>query len=141
MLTGRWPHDGNMAEMIAAKQALPAPRASAFAPATPDDLDRLCADLLHHDPLRRPSALDVSRRFSREAAPHPRRPVSRTGSMGRRFVGRRHQLEALAEIMTQTRTGVPRTVWIRGESGVGKSALLRRFADEARSRYADAVVL
>jgi hypothetical protein len=141
MLTGRWPHDGNMAEMIAAKQALPAPRASAFAPATPDDLDRLCADLLHHDPLRRPSALDVSLRFSLDAPPHPRRPATRTGSMGRRFVGRRHQLEALAEIMTQTRTGVPRTVWIRGESGVGKSALLRRFADEARSRYTDAVVL
>ncbi len=43
------------------------------------------------------------------------------------FVGRREELRLLSAELQTVRTGHPRVVWIEGESGVGKSALLRQF--------------
>jgi tetratricopeptide (TPR) repeat protein len=142
MLTGRWPHLGSLPEMIAAKQTVPAPAVSTLAPDTPPDLDRLCGDLLCRDPLRRPTALDVARRLAGTAAPtRMRRLAMRTGSLGAGFVGRRAELDHLSALMARTRAGHPATVWIRGESGVGKTALVRRFVEHVAGEHDGAVIL
>ncbi|GIJ45972.1 LuxR family transcriptional regulator [Virgisporangium aliadipatigenens] len=55
------------------------------------------------------------------------------------FVGREDELAHLDRRLTQAAAGVPYAVLVRGEAGVGKSRLLREFAQRARA--ADALVL
>ena len=141
MLTGRWPHRGDLMEMIAAKQTFDAPPPSQLVPAVPADLDRLSGELLQKEPQKRPSAHDVWRRLDTRTARPRRRAVTRTASMGNRFVGRFRELGELLELVADTRTGNPSALWLRGDSGVGKSSLLRRFSEEVRERHGDAVIL
>src|SRR5262249_37503643 len=46
------------------------------------------------------------------------------------FVGRTAELEALRAAFARARAGAATTVHVRGDSGIGKSELARRFADE-----------
>jgi len=54
------------------------------------------------------------------------------------FVGRAPQLDRLKDLLDEARSGQPRIVFIAGESGIGKSALVHRFMD---SLGADSTVL
>ncbi|GAA4297409.1 helix-turn-helix transcriptional regulator [Actinomadura luteofluorescens] len=47
------------------------------------------------------------------------------------FVGRREAVGVLEEAYAEARRGVPRAVFVTGEPGIGKSALLRRFQQTA----------
>lgn len=48
-----------------------------------------------------------------------------------RFVGRTAELEALRAALADVRAGHPRIVVVRGEPGIGKTALVRRFLRDA----------
>ncbi len=101
-------------------------------PEVPADLDALCSALLAPDPAARPSGADVLARLG-----------GRAPSLGPRaagFVGRASELERLAEAFAASRAGTT-ALLLHGESGVGKSALVRRFVDELAARAPNAVVL
>jgi serine/threonine protein kinase len=119
-LTGRLPFGASLLESLELKQRLqPAPPSSVVA-GLPEDLDRLCADLLRLDPRSRPDGAEVLRRLSIEpAAPGPRG----------RFVGRRRELDELDVCFAAAREGGGRALLVHGESGAGKTALVGRFLE------------
>jgi serine/threonine protein kinase/tetratricopeptide (TPR) repeat protein len=117
-LTGRVPFSGG--DILAAKQAHDPPPPSELVDGVPPDLDRLCVDLLKIEPEERIGAAEVLTRLEVEPS---RREVVSTRPM---FVGRTRELEALGLALADSRTG-PTVLAIKGESGVGKSALVADF--------------
>jgi serine/threonine protein kinase/tetratricopeptide (TPR) repeat protein len=132
LLTGRMPIEGPPLKVLLDKQTREPPAPSSLVPGISDDLDKLCNRLLRFDPALRPSAEDVLRTLASVAsnAPHLA-PRSSTG--GPTFVGRSRELEELHDAFTASATKRLVTVLVRGESGVGKSALVRRFLEPLRS--------
>ena len=121
-LTGQLPdHVGDVA---------PSPRA--LVPGVAEDLDALCRELLDRDPTRRPAGAEVLRRLGVTDVP----AVEARGALRR---SRRRAGGAAGRLFaSRTRTVA---LLLHGESGVGKSALVRRFVDELVARAPDAVVL
>ena len=115
-LTGALPVDGTALEILVRKQQAPAPEVRGV----PPDLAALCRDLLAVDPLARPSAAEVLGRLA--AVPEP--PAARAA-----FVGRARELAALEQAWAEVRAGATRAACIEGESGIGKSMLVRRFTE------------
>jgi hypothetical protein len=97
----------------------------------PQDLEQLAVDLLRLDPEDRPGAAAILRRLGAPDQIEPPLPAA-SG-----FVGRRRELLLLRAAYADARRGAPVAVLVEGESGVGKSALVRRFLEE----LGDAVVL
>jgi serine/threonine protein kinase/tetratricopeptide (TPR) repeat protein len=144
-LTGQLPYPGNAFEMLIAKQTQDPKSPRLVVPSTPTALDRLCMDLLSRDPEERPTGRDVLRRLGAEGRAHSEilsptpRPGSRPGSRETPFIGRKKQLDALNSAL---RASSARAViqLVRGNSGIGKSSLIRHFIRDLRAREA-AVVL
>lgn len=127
-LTGELPFRGKPFKIMIDKRRKDAPAPSTLAPGIPEDLDRLCLALLHRDPAARPTADQIC-----AAVGIDRRS---TGSLilpaafGRgRLIGRETQMAALEDALAAARGGRPVLVGVHGGSGMGKSALLRRFLD------------
>src|SRR5262249_49556702 len=100
----------------------------------PGDLESLCVDLLRLDPKARPTGAEVLRRLHAEET-HDDPPLS---TMASRFIGRWNELEPLDQALADARAGASVAVLIEGESGMGKSPLLRRFLEQFSG---DALVL
>ena len=135
-LTGRLPFEGKPLEILADKQSRVPPAPSSLVPQLPLDLDGLCVDLLRIEPNERPD-FDAIRRRLTPSAP----PQSEVEYSGGFFIGRHQEMETLSRALAETRNGQARTVLLHGESGVGKSAAMRRFADQASEQTAGLVVL
>ena len=138
VLTGQRPFEGDFVEMMWEKQHREAAAPGDLALGVPDDLDRLCRDLLRPDPAERPTGEQILQRLggakprrSTAAAAAPSRPAP--------FVGREAHLAALRVAYDATRGGHAAVVYVRGGSGMGKTALVRRFLDSLRPE--DAVKL
>jgi serine/threonine protein kinase len=129
-LTGTPPFVGAVASRLRAKCTLDAPRARALVGEVPADLDALCGDLLQIDPARRPTGDDVLRRLGVAATPVTA-ASSEDGPRETPFVGRSAELAALAAAFARARSGAPSAVLIRGEPGIGKTELRRRFVELA----------
>ena len=127
-LTGELPLDGRPMNLLALKQRRRAPRASGLEPRVPADLDALCDGLLAIDPAQRPTAAEVL-----AALEAPVQPKESSGVWGEKppFVGRAGELEELTAALTQVERGDQVSVLVRGESGVGKSALVQHFLGSA----------
>ena len=114
-LTGESPFEGTALEVVRSKQlARPTP-VLARAPGAPADLAALCDALLDPRPEVRPR-------------PAPRAPVP-AALAAAPYVGRTSELAALA----RATESAPCVVRVAGDSGVGKSTLVDRFADAARA--------
>ncbi|HXU71231.1 MAG TPA: AAA family ATPase [Polyangia bacterium] len=137
-LTGSVPFSGAPLEVLLQKQGRDPAPPRALAPETPADLDALCVGLLRKDARERFGAKALYERLLRgnEAA-----ELASAAHREARFVGRRAELAALEAAWERTRAGAPVTVHVRGESGVGKSALVRHFVDGLRKSSADVVLL
>ena len=119
MLTGRLPAAHVNEVLERARLGLPHPSPRALAPEVPRDLDDLCHDLLFADPSRRPIGPAGARAARRRAR---RR---RDGAAARL---RRARARARSCSSAPSRTcanGETLVALVEGESGVGKSALLR----------------
>jgi tetratricopeptide (TPR) repeat protein len=135
-LTGRPPFDGAPLEILLRKQREVAPRASSLVDGVPDDIDALCASMLAFDPQTRPSSAQILRALGHEtqgATP------SHSPTQNAPFVGRARELEALSSAFQGRGSG--NAVVVRGESGMGKSCLVRRFIDLTTLANPDLVVL
>lgn len=138
-LTGKRPFAGSGDEVLRAKQsATPAPPRLSR-PEVPDDLDRLCVDLLAADPEARPADAEVLARLggTRRRAHSVHGLDAPSDPIG--LVGRREQLEALSAAFETSRDdGL--IAFVHGLSGMGKSTLVEQFLDRITART-DAVVL
>ncbi len=124
-LTGGLPYDGSRAALLCAKQRADSLRPPALPASVPDDLRALCLALLRVDPRARPDGRAVLRLLGGEA-PARARPADRPP----RLHGRADALAALRAAYDAPVDGRARVAVVRGDSGVGKSALLDAFARE-----------
>lgn len=131
-LTGRLPFAGTAIQVMLAKQGTAPPPPRALSPDAPDDLDRLCAQLLATRPTERPDGAAVINRLGggahgvATAAAAPPAAAPRGA-----FVGRQRQMVALGDAFAESKQGHAVTVFVHGRSGVGKSFLVQRFLEEA----------
>ena len=128
-LTGHFPHSGSPQEIRNLKQRVSPGPPRESAPEVPDDLNELCIALLELDPDRRPDAPEILRRL-RSTGHLP--PVSHEPVEKRLFVGRQAELATLHGAFQRMRSGEPAVVSMEGESGVGKSTLLKECLDRLR---------
>ena len=128
-LLGRLPFDGAPLEILLRKQGdpPPAPRGAGI----PADLARLAMEMLARAPADRPSASQIVARLSMRALPEERRA----------FVGRVAELAQLEQALDEVTAGATATVFVEGESGIGKSALVRSFVDRVQEGRPGTVVL
>ncbi|MGO8998964.1 MAG: serine/threonine-protein kinase PknK [Polyangiaceae bacterium] len=139
-LTGRVPFEGPPLQILLRKQTEKPPAPRDIAPRTPIDLNDLCTQLLHFDPERRPSRRAILSAFSVTPSASAA-PSLHSHTQGGAFIGRQAELQALRVAFADARRGRPVTVLVHGESGIGKSFLVRHFADELLLHERDAVVL
>ncbi|HTJ41208.1 MAG TPA: BREX system ATP-binding domain-containing protein [Kofleriaceae bacterium] len=130
-LTGRLPFDGAPLEILMRKQTEepPPPRG----PGVPADLAALCVDLLHVDPHDRPTAPAIVARLTARAQPHVEQPTP--------FVGRARELAQLDNALDEVAAGGTGVVFVEGESGIGKSVLVRAFVDHVQTSRPGTMVL
>ncbi|HEU0036298.1 MAG TPA: protein kinase [Kofleriaceae bacterium] len=121
-LTGVMPFAGAPEEVVRAKTHQVAPRVADLRPAAPADLAALVDALLARDPARRPTGDAVLAALGVGVAPQP--------VPGPRMVGRQRELGLLHDALAARLRGEPFAVCVAGESGIGKTALLRAFADD-----------
>ncbi|HYV46009.1 MAG TPA: AAA family ATPase [Myxococcaceae bacterium] len=92
----------------------------------------LCVDLLRAEPSARPGADEVLERLGEGQLPSAAHAP---------FVGRVAELAALDQAADRAARGEPALVVVEGASGMGKSALVRRFAERLQQRAPSALVL
>lgn len=140
-LTGELPFRGPPLKVLTDKQRIVPPPPRDVDLSVPKDLNDLCVGLLATMPDERPTA-DVILRTLGEDASSGRVPIlstSRTSQGGGApMLGREGSLAQLHAAYASSRRGKPVVAFVHGGSGMGKSALIRRFIDEVS---ADAVVL
>jgi eukaryotic-like serine/threonine-protein kinase len=126
-LTGRAPFVGSRDDVLSEKRlCLPIPPAQVVA-STPRDLSDLTMDLLAIDPEKRPLGEHMLARITAKApSTIAHRPAFGNGS-DNLFVGRAAELGALHRALGQVRAGKSFSVVVEGESGVGKTSLVRNF--------------
>jgi serine/threonine protein kinase/tetratricopeptide (TPR) repeat protein len=143
MLTGVVPFVGPPLSVMMRKQMEEPPLPSSLAEGVPPDLEALCLDLMRFDPTARPTGSAVLRALG---VPSSLRRASASYSISSQtqttpFVGRVTELDVLLTAFRDMARGETVTVVVDGESGVGKSALVRRFAEHVAIEHPDLVVL
>lgn len=137
-LTGRLPFNGNPAVILLDKQTLAAPDPRTFAPDTPDDLAELTNALLMTQPSWRPSGAEVLARLEEGKATAPAPWLSSAGRGS--FIGRADEFQTLHSMLEDLAEG-PQAACLVGESGIGKSTLVRRFVRSTEQMVPAPVVL
>ena len=121
ILTSHFPFTGNTFHELLAAKRTPPPALDRIAIGVPDDLAELCIRLLAPEPSQRPSGSEVLAILGGK---------SRAGMQAIDvFVGRRAELGVLHGALADSR-GRGIAMFVEGSSGLGKSALVKRFLDE-----------
>jgi predicted ATPase/serine/threonine protein kinase len=135
-LTGVYPFaTDSVAAIWKDKRRGEVPAARRLVREVPEELSRLAIALLNPDPTRRPRGPEILARLA--GAPEG---IKQAASARGDLVGRTVERGQLREALRDARAQGPIIAHVSGPSGVGKSALLRAFVDEA-SRDEGAVVL
>src|SRR5687767_14921343 len=139
-LTGRLPFDGNLVDILVKKQSVePAPPRE-ISLEIPEDLSRLCQDLLRLRPESRPSGGEVIRRL--EGSLQIVEPVAETPEPAdEQLFGREEQLRVLEDAFLTVKKGTALTLYIYGTSGMGKSAIARHFLQKLVKRDRSVIIL
>lgn len=141
-LTGTLPFDGAPIQMLVNKQQREPTPPNDRALGLPEDLVRLCMDLLRVDPRSRAGGADVLKRLEAGARQSSRPPpASISVAEFPVFIGRARELAELEAALEEASAGRASAVVIDGESGVGKSALTRKFTDDVARGRDGAIVL
>lgn len=128
-LTGGIPPARTLAERLEQEPSPP----DALAPGVPPDLSALAVRLLRRDPEARPRGLEVLRSVGAGVTT----PLE---AFGETFVGREDTLAALLDAYHCRSSERAVVVHVEGRSGIGKTALARRFLDHIH-RLSGAVIL
>ncbi|HEX4352265.1 MAG TPA: serine/threonine-protein kinase, partial [Polyangiales bacterium] len=125
-MTGLLPVEAaSPAALVLAKQNPPPLPAAELLSFVPPDLYRLCVDLLAVEPEKRPSARAIRRVLTRNAIDATSLPPSRPANqIAGGFEGREHELSILSRAVETVRSSRSQIVFVEGDSGIGKSALV-----------------
>lgn len=131
-LTGQLPFEGSVLEILKRKDESEPRAPSDVVRGVPADLNDLCVLLLRRAPEERPSTAELQRIFMTSSLPPA--PVqshkSPAQGAGELFIGREPHLAKLRQAFEAVKEGKSATVFVHGHSGMGKSALVRCFANE-----------
>jgi serine/threonine protein kinase/tetratricopeptide (TPR) repeat protein len=144
-LTGRLPFSGRFFEVMVNKQSLDPPPPAELVRGIPEELNDLCVRLLRRKPEERPTGREVLRILGHgKTGPlkPPLTPTSVSSPLHRApFIGRERHKRELLDAFKATRQGQTVTVYVHGDSGVGKTSLVRHFLDDLRAHYSEVVIL
>ncbi|MFH1466984.1 MAG: AAA family ATPase [Pseudomonadota bacterium] len=133
-LTGRPPHQGTAAEVLAAKLRDELAPTHALAPGAPRDLADLADRLLARDPAQRPDGAAVMTLLGQ---PGPRAAHAVQVPVVEGWAIARGPLEeVLRAALERACTGQAEAVLLEGPAGIGKTTLVERFLAQARARGA-----
>ena len=127
-LAGVLPFEVASDAVASLKQSATPPPPGAVVPGVPPDLDALAMRLLVIDPAERAGGDEILRVLG-ERRSSAAMPVTAVG-----FVGRRRELDEMEGAFAAALRGEVRALVVEGESGVGKSALVRAFVERAGER-------
>ncbi|MEJ8857473.1 AAA family ATPase [Variovorax robiniae] len=136
-LTGKLPFEGPVSDVLELKRSQAAPSVHSLCADAPDDLARLCDALLQRDPAARPDAAQVQAALDRADAADARGQVA-AAPMGMALqpdilLGRESEMAALHAAHASMLAGRPVVMFVSGDSGMGKSALLHAFLDQVKA--------
>jgi hypothetical protein len=123
-VVGELPFTGAPHAVLTAKQTQTAPKVLSKAPDCPPEIAHLIDGLLHHVPSQRPSAAHV-RAVVELGVTKLDSTSSGSPSHGGAFIGREHEAARLVGLSRQVQTDGTKVAVVVGESGLGKTALLR----------------
>jgi serine/threonine protein kinase len=123
-LTGQHPFRDTPHAMPWARQGYEPSTVSSLVSGIPDDLSKLCDELLCFNPANRPLGADVRNRIAGSVAERPDVPPGLPP-----FVGRQRHLSGLASAFADSQQGGTVVVLLHGQSGMGKSALAQQFLE------------
>ncbi len=138
LLTGEFPFSGTVPEVLFAKCSRHPRPVDALVSGCPADLSELCMSMLEMDPRRRPTGEQVLRGLGQVAASEALTPTGQYTPTST-LVGRDEELARLRRCLDEVRAGRSATVHVEGEPGMGKSALVQAFLEQALQE--EAVVL
>lgn len=98
----------------------------------PEDLARLCLDLVQDDPADRPSGNEVLRRIGQQASASS--APSASGAPRPVLIGREEELAEIEKAYQAMLSGKPAIALLLGPSGIGKTSLAAAFLSRARDR-------
>lgn len=136
-LTGRIPFSGMPQEVVQRKLHWSPPPPSSLVTDLPKDLDQLCVKLLSIEPRNRSSEAEFFQVLNVDAASEKDARVLPTDQ----FIGRQRELQELAQAYQEVRAGRSIVVLIHGESGIGKSFLVRNFLEQIAARNPKPVII
>lgn len=141
-MTGADPWTGDFAALMDAKRTLPA-HPSSFSPEISVELAELALGLMHPDPRRRYGRREVVDFLAAtEDEARQKRSVPAPADDDEIFVGRENELMLLrAAYEEMGEADGPVVVYVKGESGIGKSALVKELADDLERRGRDNVTV
>jgi serine/threonine protein kinase/tetratricopeptide (TPR) repeat protein len=139
-LTGAVPFSGSALEVMMRKQREEPPSPRALNAGIPADLDVLCSALMRVVPSERPKGHEVLCALGGARSSISPRTYRSHSMQAPFFIGRQGESEALFSAFRARRTE-PLTVLVEGESGVGKTALVRQFLHRLSVEIPDVVVL
>ncbi|WP_339742144.1 protein kinase [uncultured Rubinisphaera sp.] len=138
-LTGMRPFQGSPLAILQAKQTFAAPEPREYIDGIPENLNRLCCDLLERIPEDRPTISEIRERLAITPVSH----VKPTASPQSRheLIGREAEIETLHRAALRLSENVPALVYVDGLSGVGKTSLVDEFLHQYSASKADVIVL
>jgi serine/threonine protein kinase len=145
-LTGSTPFLGSSIDIMMQKQKGPAQAPHSIDSTIPEALSTLCMQWLDPRAEARPTGEQALRVLRDEQSAEMLRqsytplPLG-VSAQAPAFVGRGHELSRLAEAFARAKAGSLSTIVVSGESGVGKTRLVRTFMDRLRVSEERALVL
>jgi tetratricopeptide (TPR) repeat protein len=148
-LTGAPMLTGTASDILRAKLRGDLGPPSSIASGVPADLDHLCARLLAREPDMRPTGAELRQRWGilrststgrGDAAPAVE-PAPPSAHPAGTFVGRERELAWMSAEVERARAGEAPCIVVQGESGVGKTALVRELVRRILVDASDALVL
>lgn len=144
-LTGRLPFSGRFFEVMMNKQNLDPPAPAEIVRGVPEELNDLCIRLLRRKPEDRPNGREVLRILGHGKTGPLKQPLMPTSVSSplhsAPFIGRERYKRELINAFNSTQQGQTVTVYVHGDSGVGKTSLVRHFLDDLRTHEKNAVIL
>ncbi|MFI5301260.1 MAG: AAA family ATPase, partial [Polyangiales bacterium] len=140
-LTERLPFVGPRIRMLCDKQEHDPPAPTSVLADVPEDLSRLAMELMSRDPAARPKGARLLDRLGAPRATVTSARTSNPATSHAQLFGRESHLASLVAAFTNVVSGRPAIVHVRGQSGMGKSTLVRRAIEVMTSEHDDRVVV
>lgn len=137
VLTGVLPFTGNYRELLRQKRYEEAHAVDLLVGGIPEDLASLVRDLLHRDPICRPSGPEVMLRLDPAASPRSAQSQDEPGLPGCHPAA----LERLRDAWSTVQQGQPVVALMHGPPGIGKGSVVREFLGVLREHPGPVVVL